>query len=168
MRVGNRIYSREQLEERLSHLSNNELIALVSKLYAYCPDTQSLINQAAVTRDDADDVLSHMEDYTPGECKTALAAYVKTIKNRKDKVLYYFAFVEWVLDRRETIDHRFISVASASFGKAMELLEKDKALWDELLETSYRIAGRFYEMNGAAPAKAVEYYVRVKRGFDKK
>jgi len=94
MRVGNRIYSREQLEERLSHLSNDELIALVSNLYAYCPDTQSLINQAAVTRDDADDVLSHMEDYTPGECKTALAAYVKTIKNRKEKVLYYFSFVE--------------------------------------------------------------------------
>jgi len=61
-----------------------------------------------------------------------------------------------------------MSVASASFGKAMDLLEKDKALWDELLETSYRIAGRFYELEGAVPAKAVEYYVRVKRGFDKK
>ena len=168
MKIGNRIYSQDQLEERLSRLSNNELIALVSKLYAHCPDAQSLINQAAVTKDAADDVLSHMEDYTPGECKTALNAYVKTIKNRREKVLYYFSFVEWVLDRKETIDHRFISVASASFGKAMELLEKDQALWDELLETSYRIAGRFYEIDGAVAGKAVDYYMRVKRGFDKK
>ena len=165
--VGNRIYSREQLEDRLSNLTNEELIALVSKLYVYCPDAQSIINQAAVTREPADDVLSHMEDYTPGECKTALSAHIKTIKDRKGKVLCYFSFVEWILDRRETLDHRFISVASSAFGKAMDILAKDKALWDELLEQSYAIAGRFYEMDGAAAYKAVEYYSRVKRGYDR-
>lgn len=165
--VGNRIYSREQLEDRLSNLTNEELIALVSKLYVYCPDAQSIINQVAVTREPADDVLSHMEDYTPGECKTALSAHIKTIKDRKGKVLCYFSFVEWILDRRETLDHRFISVASAAFGKAMEILEKDQTLWDELLEQSYAIAGRFYEMDGAAAYKAVEYYSRVKRGYDR-
>ena len=49
----------------------------------------------------------------------------------------------------------------------MDVLEKDKKLWDELLDKSYAIATRFYEMDGAVPYKAVEYYVRVKRGFDK-
>ena len=82
-------------------------------------------------------------------------------------MLYYFGFIEWVLDRKNTIDHRFISVASASYGKVMDVLEKDKKLWDELLDKSYAIATRFYEMDGAVPYKAVEYYVRVKRGFDK-
>ena len=95
-----------------------------------------MVNKAVITRDDTDDVLSHMDDYTPGECKTALAAYVKTIRDRKERVLYYFDFIEWVLDRKNTIDHRFISVASASYGKVMDVLEKDKKLWDELLDKS--------------------------------
>ena len=108
-----------------------------------------------------------MEQYSPGECKTALAAHVKTIKDKKEKVLYYYKFIEWILDRKDTIDFRFISVASASFGKAMDILAKNKDLWDELLDESYAIATRFYEMDGAIPYKAVEYYMRVKRGFDR-
>ena len=110
---------------------------------------------------------SGLPDSGPGECRTALSAHVKTIKDRKGKVLCYFSFVEWILDRRDTLDHRFISVASAAFGKAMDILVKDKSLWDELLEHSYAIAGRFYEMDGAAAYKAVEYYSRVKRGYDR-
>ena len=160
-------YSREQLEERLTPLSNKELITLITKLYANSLEAQNFINKTVATKEDADDILSHMEDYSPGDCKTALAAYVKTLKSRKDKVLYYFDFVEWVLDRRETIDYRLIGVASSAFGKAMDLLAKDKALWDEQLEKSYAIAGRFCEMDGAFAEKAVEYYVRTKRSFDK-
>ena len=165
---GNAIYfPDEKLKNRLSMLSQDELITLVAGLYRHYPEVRSMVNKAVITRDDADDVLSHMDEYTPGECKTALAAHVKTIRDRKERVLYYFGFIEWVLDRKNTIDHRFISVASASYGKVMDVLEIDKKLWDELLDKSYAIATRFYEMDGAVPYKAMEYYVRVKRGFDK-
>lgn len=161
------VHSEENLRKRLSQLSQDELVNLVVDLYRYHPEVQSHINQAAVTKDAPDDVLSHMEDYSPGECKTALAAYIKTIKDKKSRVLYYYDFIEWILDRKDTVDHRFISVASASYGKAMDILVKNKELWDELLERTYAIATRFYEMDGAVPYKAVEYYARVKRGFDR-
>lgn len=162
------IYSDDNLKKRLSQLSADELISLVARLYRYYPDVQSLINQAVITKDAADDVLANMGEYSPGECKTALAAQIKTIKNKKERVLYYYSFIEWILDRKDSIDFRFISVASASFGKAMDILAKDRDLWDELLEKSYSIATRFYEMDGAVPYKAVEYYTRVKRGYDQK
>lgn len=162
------MYSQEELTKRLNQRTKEEMIALITKLYSYYPNVQSMINQAVVSRDDAGTILDHMESYTPGECKTALSAHIKTLKNRKDKVLCYFDFVEWILDRKDRIDFRFISVASAAFGKAMDVLAKDKNLWNEMLERSYAIAGRFYEMDGAVPSKAVEYYVRVKRGFDPK
>ena len=161
------VLSESNLRKRLNQLSQKELIDLITLLYQYYPDVQSPINQAAVTKDSPDDVLSHMEDYSPGECKIALTAHIKTIKDKKERVLYYYDFIEWILDRKDTIDFRFISVASATYGKAMDILEKNKDIWDELLERTYAIATRFYEMNGAVVYKAVEYYMRVKRGYDR-
>ena len=161
------IYSDDNLRKRLGQLSQDDLVSLVARLYRYYPDVQSHINQAVITKDAADDVLANMEEYSPGECKTALASHIKTIKNRKERVLYYYSFIEWILDRKDTVDFRFISVASASFGKAMDILAKDRNLWDELLGKTYSIATRFYEMDGAVPYKAVEYYTRVKRSYDK-
>ena len=159
-------FSQESLKDRLYQYSHDDLITLITKLYARHPEVQSDINQFAVTRDDADSVLNHMEKYSPGECKTALMTHIKTIKDRKSKVLYYFSFVESILDRKDQLDFRFLAVASAAYGKAMDVLEKDKMLWDEMLDRSYEIAGRFYEIDGVHAGKAVEYYVKVKRGFD--
>lgn len=161
------VYSKEDLNNKLLQLSQEEMIRLVSKLYFSVPNTQGPINQAVLTENAAVDILAHMEAYSPGECKTALAERVKTIKDKKGKVLLYFAFVEGILDRKDDIDFRFIAVASAAFGKAMEILEKNRNLWDELLDQSFEIATKFYQMDGTAAGKAVDYYVKVKRGFDK-
>lgn len=161
------VLSESNLRKRLNQLSQEELIELIITLYRYYPEVQSPVNQVVVTKDSPDDVLSHMEEYSPGECKNALAAHIKSIKDKKERVLFYYDFIEWILDRKDTIDFRFISVASASFGKAMDILAKNKELWDELLERTYAIAVRFYGMDGAVPYKAVEYYMKVKRGFDR-
>ena len=160
-------FSKEEIQKRLQYLTHEELVDLVTRLYRYFPNVQSEINRVAVTRDDSNQVLGNIEKYSPGECKKALSEYVKGTRDRKEKVLRYFSFIENILEKRDTLDFRFISVASASFGKAMEILGKDKNLWEEMIDRAYSIAGVFYEMNGAVAYKAVEYYVAVKRSYEK-
>ena len=161
------VYSEDDLNERLKYLEREELISLIVRLYKRYPEVHSEVNRTAVTRDDDRTVLENLEKYSPGECKAALSAYVKSTRDREEKVLRYFEFVEQVLEKRKALDFRFISVASAAFGKAMDLMAKDRKLWDEMLDRSYDIAGVFYEMEGAVPYKAVEYYMRVKRSFER-
>ena len=135
--------------------------------HAHDPQAERIIDNAVSAKDDALKVLTDMKHYSTEECKAALQKYIKTFKNRKDKVLYYFSFVESILDQKDQLDFRFISLASASYGKAMDLLSKDKTLWDEMLDRSYEIACRFYDMGtGEAAFQAVDYYRRVKRSFD--
>ena len=62
--------------------------------------------------------------------------FIKTIKDRKSRVLFCFTFVEWIFDRKDKLDFRFHAVTSVAYGKAMDVLEKDKELWDEMLDRS--------------------------------
>lgn len=161
-------YHSEELKSMLEALPGEDVIGLVTEIYYQCPAARSLIHQAVITKDNAGGVLDRPEMFTAGECKTALSRYLKTIKGRKEKVECYFTFIERVLDKKDTLDFRFISFASASFGKALEILERDKSLWEEMLDRSFAIACRFNQMPGAAPYKAVEYYHMAKQRMDRK
>lgn len=161
-------YHSEELKSMLKDLAGEDVIGLVAEIYYQYPAARSLIHQALITKENAGGVLDRPEQFTAGECKTALSRYLKTVKGRKEKVECYFTFIERVLDKKDTLDFRFISLASASYGKALEILERDKGLWVEMLERSFAIARRFNEMPGAAPYKAVEYYHMAKQRMDRK
>ncbi len=155
-------YANEDLTRRLRALEHGDLVDILATLYQSDPTARKEINRRCAAYEKPDTVLQNIDRYTAGECKAMVEAHARSLKNRRERVLFYFDFVETVLDKIDSLDYRFLSVSSAMFGKAMALLGKDKALWDELLERSYAIAGRFYEMPGAHAYKAVEYYMRAK------
>ena len=53
----------------------------------------------------------------------------------------YFTFIERVLDKKDTLDFRFISFASASFGKALEILEKESRVSTTDLQECLGVTG---------------------------
>ena len=162
-----RMNTQEELKKKLQALSKEDLIKLLLKAHKSSYDTALLIDKELITSDSASEILNHIGLYTPGECKVAITQKAKAIKDKKEKVLCYYSFVEEVLRRKNSLDARFIGVASATYGKAMDVLAKDRDLWDELFETSFSIAEKFYAIGGAVAMKAVEYYSNVKNGHDK-
>ena len=167
-RDGVYMLSAKELKEKLQTLSADELISFIVKVYRshseIREDVEKLFEEETDVYEKYTKIIMNPTSVKPHECKEILNDYVKTVKDKKRRVEIYLSFADCVVDETFSgpVDYKLFMVASATYGKAMKIIQKNTLLWEEFREEAYQLANQFYQFDTESARQAVIYYRETK------
>ena len=162
----------KELKSALSCCPQEVLIDLLARLYRVDEKARKeidlLLRGPGEMKDRKAEVIECVQNlsrHSAGEVKALLSDYMKAEKDKKTRIEALYCFIEAALAAysNQECDHRMIMFASASYGKAINMM--DQELWNTFFERSYSIAERFYSIPMEACLQAVRYYQGAKKQY---